>query len=221
VRYNIEYGQVGGKPAWDKGAPLEPPKDYMPPADQVDAPPAIAAAAEGANAASFVNASKYRYATHCGTRGNQQLSGGQRQRLCIARVMLRNPPIAFADEATSALDTSSERIVQAAIDRMLRADVVAGAAGADGTSGARTSIVVAHRLSTIRDADVIFVLDKGRLVEQGTHEELMALPEGLYRSLAVAQGVGETLGSPGATAEPPVSPSAGTALTPIAGGAAL
>jgi ATP-binding cassette, subfamily B, bacterial len=110
------------------------------------------------------------YDTVVGERG-YRLSGGEKQRLAIARVVLKNPPILILDEATSALDTASERTVQAALRPLMRA---------------RTTIAIAHRLSTIRAADVIFVLDRGRVVERGTHDELLRA-EGLYARLHQAQ----------------------------------
>merc|ERR1711918_34862 len=93
-----------------------------------------------------------------------QLAGGQKQRVAIARAMIKDPAILLLDEATSALDTESERVVQAALDELL-------------TKHKRTTIVIAHRLSTIRHADKIAVVDAGRIVEEGTHDELMALGE--------------------------------------------
>ncbi|MCC6683562.1 MAG: ATP-binding cassette domain-containing protein, partial [Bacteroidia bacterium] len=101
-----------------------------------------------------------------GDRGNK-LSGGQRQRLSIARAVMRNPEILILDEATSALDTTSERLVQDALSNVMKG---------------RTSIVIAHRLSTIQNADMIVVIDKGKIVQKGTHTELLNQP-GLYKEL--------------------------------------
>jgi len=127
---------------------------------------AIAEAARVANADEFIRALPDAYDTVIGERG-VKLSGGQRQRLAIARALLRNPPILVLDEATSALDTESERLVQQAIDRLMQH---------------RTALVIAHRLSTIQHADTIVVLSDGRIVEQGTHPELVEA-DGLYRKL--------------------------------------
>jgi subfamily B ATP-binding cassette protein MsbA len=126
----------------------------------------VEAAAAAANAHEFVAALPRGYDTVLGERG-ARLSGGQRQRIAIARALLRDPPILLLDEATSALDPESERLVQDAIDRLMRE---------------RTVLVVAHRLATVLDADEIVVLDAGRLVERGTHQALLA-ENGLYRRL--------------------------------------
>ena len=127
-------------------------------------------AAEVAHADEFINEMPAGYDTNIGDRGGK-LSGGQRQRLSIARAVYKNPPILILDEATSALDTKSERLVQSALDHLM---------------AGRTTIVIAHRLSTIIHADVICVVDDGRIVEQGTHDELLAL-DGHYAKLHAIQ----------------------------------
>jgi subfamily B ATP-binding cassette protein MsbA len=131
----------------------------------------VIAAAKTANAHDFIMASPEGYQTSIGDRGGR-LSGGQRQRLSIARAILRNPPILILDEATSALDTESEKLVQEALTRLM---------------ASRTSLVIAHRLSTVRHADEIIVLQHGRIVERGTHDELLQREGGLYHRLSQMQ----------------------------------
>lgn len=127
-------------------------------------------AARIANAHEFIAAMEHGYDTPIGDRG-VLLSGGQRQRLSIARAVLKNPPILILDEATSSLDAESERLVQAALEHLMRD---------------RTTLVIAHRLATVKHADRIVVLDKGRIVQEGTHAELIATP-GLYKQLTELQ----------------------------------
>ena len=130
----------------------------------------VQAAAEAAFAQEFIAELPQGYDTYLGDRG-VRLSGGQRQRIAIARAILKNPPLLLLDEATSALDAHSERMVQAALEKAMQG---------------RTTLVIAHRLATVQRADCIWVLDKGKLVEQGTHKELIA-KAGLYASLAALQ----------------------------------
>jgi len=133
---------------------------------------AIEDAAKVANAHSFIMQKEGGYQSNIGDRGSK-LSGGEKQRLTIARAVLKNPPILILDEATSSLDTESERLVQDAINKLM---------------SNRTSLVIAHRLSTIRHADEIIVLQKGRIVERGTHDSLIA-QNGFYKKLVDMQEV--------------------------------
>jgi len=147
IRENIAYGRPGS--ADDK----------------------IEEAARQANAWEFISQFPEGLDTLVGERGTQ-LSGGQRQRIAIARAVLKNPKILILDEATSSLDSESERLVQDALEKLMKC---------------RTSIVIAHRLSTIRQADHILVIQEGRIVEQGTHEQLLQLTNGLYKNLSELQ----------------------------------
>ncbi len=131
----------------------------------------IQAAAEKANALEFINGFPEGMETVVGERGIK-LSGGQRQRIAIARAILKDPSILILDEATSSLDAESERLVQSALNNLMQG---------------RTSIIIAHRLSTIRNVDCIYVIQKGRIVEQGTHQELSMLERGVYNKLAKLQ----------------------------------
>ncbi|MBK1667551.1 ABC transporter permease [Rhodovibrio sodomensis] len=145
----------------------------------------VVQAAEASGAADFIAALPDGYDTHVGPRG-ARLSGGQRQRVAIARAMLKDAPILLLDEATSALDTESERKVQNALATLMRG---------------RTAIVIAHRLSTVRDAEVIYVLDKGRVVESGDHNELLAKRGAYARLYAMQFATDGSSGAGGAAAE--------------------
>jgi len=150
IRENIAYGKTGST-------------DEM-----------IEIAARKANAWDFISQFPEGLDTLVGERGTQ-LSGGQRQRIAIARAVLKDPKILILDEATSSLDSESERLVQDALEKLMKG---------------RTSIVIAHRLSTIRQADTILVIDNGKIIEQGTHEQLLMVKDGLYRNLSELQFAG-------------------------------
>jgi ATP-binding cassette subfamily B (MDR/TAP) protein 1 len=131
-------------------------------------------AAKQANAYDFISSLPQSFNTPSGKQGTS-FSGGQRQRIALARALIRRPKLLLLDEATSALDTQSERIVQAALDKVGKMD-------------GRTTIAVAHRLSTIRDADVIYVFGDGKIIEVGTHTELQQ-QRGLYWQMCLAQSL--------------------------------
>ena len=131
----------------------------------------ILIAAKQANALDFVNGFPEKFDTLVGERGIK-LSGGQRQRIAIARALLKNPSILILDEATSSLDSESEKLVQEALENLMEG---------------RTSIIIAHRLATIRNADAILVLNDGRIAESGTHKELLEIENGIYKNLSNLQ----------------------------------
>ena len=130
-------------------------------------------ASKSANAYDFIMNMSEGYNTKIGEKG-VRLSGGQKQRISIARVFLKNPPILILDEATSALDTTSEKLVQEALENLMKS---------------RTTIVIAHRLSTVKNADEICVIDKGEIVERGTHTELLQIENGVYKKLQQSQSL--------------------------------
>ena len=195
ILYNIGYGTASKtKPQPNMGAPVaksdeddekttgkkgnkgkDDEEPALDPTAWTQPTPIELAAARDANASGFIDTLVNKYATHVGSRGSQ-LSGGQKQRVAIARAIMRNPPILLLDEATSALDTKSEQLVQEALDKLLQ-----------NSTTQRTTFVIAHRLSTIQKADRIIVLERGTVIEDGSHEQLVSKPDGAYRKLAMAQ----------------------------------
>ena len=163
-----QVGLVGQEPILFSGIIAENIAYAKPEATQEE----IETAAKAANAHNFIVGFDHGYDTQVGEKG-AQLSGGQKQRIAIARAIVKDPKILLLDEATSALDTESEKIVQAALDSVMKG---------------RTTIVIAHRLSTVRNADLIVVFEKGVVVEQGTHKELME-KQGIYYNLVERQTV--------------------------------
>jgi ATP-binding cassette subfamily B (MDR/TAP) protein 1 len=136
----------------------------------------IEAAAKQSNISEFVTSLPEGFATMCGSRGTQ-LSGGQRQRIAIARALIREPRLLLLDEATSALDTESERVVQAALEA---------------AQSGRTTVAVAHRLSTIKGADMIMVFARGKILESGTHQELLS-KRGVYYEMCLGQSLDRSI----------------------------
>jgi len=166
IRENISLGIEDGRASTDASATDE----------------AILQACRQANIDTFIASLPEGLATACGSQG-LQLSGGQRQRIAIARALVRRPRLLLLDEATSSLDTESERVVQAALDAAAK-----GEAGGEGGSRLRTTVAVAHRLSTIKAADVIFVFARGKIVESGTHEALLER-KGVYYDMCLGQSL--------------------------------
>jgi len=167
-----QFGYVGQEPVLFQGSIAQNIGYGKPSGDATQAE--IEEAATMANAHGFITTNLADgYRTDVGLKGGK-LSGGQKQRVAIARAIIRKPPVLLLDEATSALDNESERIVQAALDEIM-------------TKQKRTTVVIAHRLTTIRNADKIAVVNEGKIVEQGTHDELLAMgKEGMYSNLVMA-----------------------------------
>ena len=165
----LQVGLVGQEPALFNGTIADNVRLGNPDATRAD----VEAACDVAHASTFIAKLSSGYDTLLGDGGGVSLSGGQTQRIAIARAVLKNPRVLLLDEATSALDAESERVVQSALDRLM---------------AGRTAVVIAHRLMTVRSADCIAVVAAGTVVEQGTHQELLAKgAEGAYSALWRAQ----------------------------------
>jgi ATP-binding cassette, subfamily B (MDR/TAP), member 1 len=178
IAYAIEYGTRSAvKSAPDAGMPRDAPAGSEIPSSFKVSDDAVAAAKD-ANAYDFISSFPHGFATHVGDRGSA-LSGGQKQRIAIARAIIRSPQILLLDEATSALDSNSERVVTETIDRLIEERKNSATKG--------VTFVIAHRLSTIKNADKIIVIEKGKKIQEGTHKQLLAQENGLYRTLAMAQ----------------------------------
>ena len=168
-RHAVQLGLVSQEPALFNGTILENVQLGRPGATMDE----VRAACEVANACEFIERQPDKYGTRLGEGGGILLSGGQKQRIAIARAVLKDPRVLLLDEATSALDAESERVVQEALDRLM---------------AGRTSIVIAHRLTTVRQAHKIAVVQRGVVLEEGSHDELMGRGnDGAYVQLARAQ----------------------------------
>jgi ABC-type branched-subunit amino acid transport system ATPase component len=185
IAYNIAMGRSGGarrKPEAEQGVGREAPPDAPTP-PTFTLPEGVEQCARDANASEFIAGFRHGFATHVGD-GGRSLSGGQKQREAQARALARpQAALLLLDEACSALDSASEAVVQASIDALLEA-------GKGGGGGARATVVIAHRLSSVKCADQILVVDAGRVVEKGSWGELVAVEGGLFRRLVEAQGMG-------------------------------
>lgn len=173
-----QFGLVSQEPTLFHTTIAENIRFGVPNATQAD----IERAAKAANAHDFIMSFPKKYETIVVATGSTQVSGGEKQRLAIARALIRKPKVLLLDEATSALDNESERIVQDALDKIM-------------ADSSQTTIVIAHRLSTIKHADRIAFIDRGKVCEIGSHEELMISAEGLYRNFRSLQSLASTLGS--------------------------
>jgi len=178
IAYNVAYGTSSPDKAAPEGGVARDAAPDAPVPAGFAVPAGVQAAAEAANAHGFISDFKHGYATFTGERGSQ-LSGGQKQRVAIARAIVRAPRVLLLDEATSALDSESERLVSETLERLIAAGKASPAPV--------TVVLIAHRLSTVKHADVIVVIDAGRVVESGSHDALLANTDGLYRKLALAQ----------------------------------